>query len=226
MCKTPTGAIAALIASLFPVAAAHAVPLRPGERADTFEAGFGGDGGGPVVATRSTPFRLTGEHDEDPNIDLVVTGTLVNTVYRNPDTGYLSFRYVVDASTNSYQYGIETDLEWISARGFGSFETDVVVESSHHWGGISRSPNGDAINLGYNAADSDGDLTVYTNATQFNDGGSFSYQVSFQADYGDDAVRIPTFRPVVPEPAGAALLLGAGAAGRLTRRPRRPRISR
>ena len=159
-------------------------------------------GSDELVTSRSGTFEFTAPDGQGGT--RVFQGGYDHAVYRNRDDGTLAFRFGASGADLS---GREIDLEGLSASGFSGFLTDVQVTGQRF---VSRSADGGTIDVLSSDSPSVG-MFVRTNATAFAEGGKLTYDVSFQPTPSDGVAVFDTFRPV-PEPGGAAALIGVGMA--------------
>jgi len=193
---------------------ARGAALAPGESIPVDEISYDGPLASDVlVASRNTPFVLTG-FDDDPPTTRVFNGGFTEEVYRSTVDGTLSFLY---GASGSDAAGRIVDLEFMSVKGFGLTRIDDAQLT--RMTGLSRSADGDTILTRFTFDTSRG-LFVRTNATAFADGGEFRYQISFQPGGGEPTFESSAFRPV-PEPTGAVAAVGLGAMMLFRRRGRR-----
>jgi hypothetical protein len=123
---------------------------------------------GPVLASRTTPFELSG-FDSDSGLSLLVHGSLTQRVVRETQTGLLSFHYdfgVVDPPD-------ALDFDSATFRGFDSYSTDVRASTHGDLPMLWRSADGNSI--WYVHGESFGhQVIVRTNAPDFAEGGAFT----------------------------------------------------
>jgi hypothetical protein len=207
---------ATLLVGLLPAPLALATELRPGGGIPPYEdqvdyykdldpGWIANELEGPVLASRTTPFELSG-FDNDSGLSLLVHGSLRHWVVRETQTGLLSFHYafgVVDPPD-------PLDFDSATFRGFDSFFTDVRASAHADLPSLRRSADGDSI--WYAHGESFGrHVIVRTNAPDFAEGGEFTVVGDwvFTAQY--PSATLATFRPV-PEPAAFSSVLLIGAA--------------
>lgn len=182
---------------------------------------------GTKVAEKTIPFTLEFAQpgDEGGFSDLDADGTLTTSVYRNADTGRLSFVYDVFVEETRYSSADPNLFREPTQEGsrlavidFAGFRTDVTGDFGERGAfNLTRSADGSTLTgsegegLGYAPL-----FIIHTDAVAFDDTGTASYTAVSEflvTPENDQRARSAlvtltgTYSPVVPEPAMAGLAL-------------------
>ena len=180
---------------------------------------------GELLGQRSEAYELIGEPGPEGEPGGFARGTFTSSVYRDAGTGGLAFLYSLDMTDFE---GI-IDQERASIRSFATFTTDV--SASRRQFVATRSADGASLDYAFNLEGIGGDYLVRTDATAFDENGSFFLAVDFEPGGIDASDTFAAFQPIaddggpgpgpnpipLPPAAWAALAtMGAfGAGGRL-----------
>jgi len=228
-----------LIFALAPVAiapAAGAIEVAPGDGLRVEESRVLPTG--TKVAEKTIPFTLEFAEpgDEGGFSDLDADGTLTTSVYRNPDTGRLSFVYDVFVEETRYSSADPNLFREPTQEGsrlgvsdFAGFRTDVAGDFGDR-GTFALTRSAEGSTLTGHEGEGLGNaplLIVHTDAVAFDDTGTARYDAvseflvgpeNDQRARGAAVILNGTYNPIVPEPSACCLALAC-----LTLLPRRRR---
>jgi hypothetical protein len=171
---------------------------------------------GPRLAQKVQPFTLNFARpgDEGVSPDPVADGILTSSVYRNPDTGALTFVYDIDVER---EFQTTDEASRLTLGSFAGFLTNVEGDFGELSSGFTASRSADgATVVGQTSLGQGGPplLIIRTDATAFDESGTANYFAAAEFVIGGDQVErtaeanfAGTYRPV-PEPGAAAALAG------------------